>query len=60
MFVHSFSAMASDGLPKMIFTATVSSNAKDGSIPVWSELLHSLDLPDLSQLKDIRYHGRNM
>ena len=51
-FVHSFSAMANDALPKMIFCARVLSNAKKGSIPVWSDLLQSLDLPDLSQFMD--------
>ena len=51
-FIHSFSAMANDALPKLIFTARVSSNAKKGSISVWSELLYSLDLPGLSQLMD--------
>ena len=30
----------------------VSSNAKKGPIPVWSELLDSLDLPDFNQLMD--------
>ena len=30
----------------------VSSNAKKGPIPVWSELLDSLDLPDFNQLME--------
>ena len=51
-FVNSFSAMASDALPRMIFSARVQSTANKGSIPVWSTLLQSLDLPDLSQLMD--------
>ena len=51
-FIHSFSAMANDALPKLIFTARVYSNAKKGSISVWSELIYSLDLPGLSQLMD--------
>ena len=51
-FIHSFSAMANDALPKLIFSARMSSDAKKGSIPVWSELLYSLDLPGLSQLLD--------
>ena len=51
-FIHSFSALANDALPKFIFTPRASPNAKKGSIPEWSEVLHSLDLPDLSQLMD--------
>ena len=54
-FIHSFSSMANDALPKMIFTARVSSNARKGSIPVWTELLDSLDLPDLNQLMDSQW-----
>jgi len=44
--------MASDALPRMIFSARVQSTANQGSIPVWSALLQSLDLPDLSWLMD--------
>ena len=51
-FVHSLSSMANDALPKKIFLARVSASAKKGSIPVWSELLHSLDLPELHQLAE--------
>ena len=51
-FVNSFSAMASDALPRMIFSARVQSTANKGSIPVWSTLLQSLDLPHLNQLMD--------
>ena len=47
-FIHSFC----DALPKLIFSARMSSDAKNGSIPVWSEPLYSLDLPGLSQLMD--------
>ena len=51
-FVKFFSAMASDALPRMIFSTRVQFTANKGSIPVWSALLQSLDLPDLSQLMD--------
>ena len=44
--------MTSDALIKLIFTVRVSSDSKKGSIPVWSELLHSLDLPGLSLLME--------
>ena len=43
---------------KMIFSARVSSNAKKGSIPVWSDPLQS-DLPDLSQFMDSSYSRKS-
>ncbi len=50
IFINSIAAMTSDDLPRQVLVARLANPSLSGIIPLWNQLLDSLNLPSIEEL----------